>query len=44
MVSNRLTRLARSQSLPIYVWSVYDSDRMLQYLQMGGDRPYHRFS
>ena len=35
MVSNRLTRLARSQSLPIYVWSVYDSDRMLQYLQMG---------
>lgn len=35
MVTNRLTRLARSQCLPLYVWSVYDSDRMLQYLQMG---------
>ena len=35
MVTNRLTRLARSQCLPPYVWSVYDSDRMLQYLQMG---------
>lgn len=35
MLSNRLTRLARSQSLPLYVWSVYDSDKMLQYLQMG---------
>lgn len=35
MVTNRLTRLARSQCLPLYVWSDYDSDRMLQYLQMG---------
>lgn len=35
MVTNRLTRLARSQCLPLYVWSVYDSDRMFQYLQMG---------
>lgn len=35
MVTNRLTRLARSQCPPLYVWSVYDSDRMLQYLQMG---------
>lgn len=35
MITNRLTRLARSQCLPLYVWSVYDSDRMLQYLQMG---------
>lgn len=35
MVSNRLARLARAQGLPLYVWSVYDSDKMLQYLQMG---------
>ena len=35
MVSNRLARTARSQGLPLYVWSVYDSDKMLQYLQMG---------
>ena len=35
MISNRLARMARSQGLPLYVWSVYDSDKMLQYLQMG---------
>lgn len=35
MVSNQLARLAREAELPLYVWSVYDSDKMLQYLQMG---------
>ena len=31
----QMTRLARNSGLPVYVWSVYDTDRMLQYLQMG---------
>lgn len=35
MVSYQMTRLARNSGLPVYVWSVYDTDRMLQYLQMG---------
>ena len=35
MVSNRLARLAQEAELPLYVWSVYDEDKMLQYLQMG---------
>lgn len=35
LVSSRLALQAREQRLPVYVWSVYDSERMMQYLEMG---------
>ncbi len=35
LVSNRLMGQARELDLPVYVWSVYDSEKMLQYLEMG---------
>ena len=35
LVSNRLTDRARELGLPVYVWSVYDGERMRQYLEMG---------
>ena len=35
LVSGRLILQAREQSLPVYVWSVYDDERMRQYLEMG---------
>ncbi len=35
LVSGRLVLQAREQSLPVYVWSVYDDERMRQYLEMG---------
>lgn len=35
LVSNRLTNQAREVGLPIYVWSVYDTEKMQQYLEMG---------
>lgn len=35
LVNSRLTVQAREQCLPVYVWSVYDSERMRQYLEMG---------
>ena len=35
LVSNRLVTRAREVDLPGYVWSVYDQEKMLQYLEMG---------
>ncbi|MDE7221600.1 MAG: glycerophosphoryl diester phosphodiesterase membrane domain-containing protein [Oscillospiraceae bacterium] len=35
LVTNRLVTQAREQELPVYVWSVYDDEKMLQYLEMG---------
>ena len=35
MISNRLVMQTREQGLPLYVWSVYDTEKMLQYLEMG---------
>ena len=35
LVSNRLVTRAREVDLPVYVWSVYDGEKMLQYLEMG---------
>ncbi len=35
LVTNRLVTQAREQELPVYVWSVYDSEKMQQYLEMG---------
>lgn len=35
LASNRLATQARELNLPVYVWSVYDNERMLQYLEMG---------
>lgn len=35
LVSNRLVTQARELGLPVYVWTVYDTDKMKQYLQMG---------
>ena len=35
LVSNRLATQARELGLPVYVWTVYDTDKMEQYLQMG---------
>lgn len=35
LVSNRLVTKAREQDLPVYVWSVYDAEKMQQYLEMG---------
>ena len=35
LVSNRLVAQARELGLPVYVWTVYDTDKMKQYLQMG---------
>ena len=34
MVRDQLA-LARELDLPVYVWSVYDQEKMLQYLEMG---------
>lgn len=34
-VSNRLVTQARERGLPVYVWTVSDTDRMKQYLEMG---------
>lgn len=43
-VSNRLVTQARERGLPVYVWTVFDTVRMKQYLEMGvtgliGDAP-----
>lgn len=35
LVSYPLVTRARELSLPVYVWSVYDSEKMTQYLEMG---------
>ena len=35
LVSNRLLTRTRELDLPVYVWSVYDEEKMLQYLEMG---------
>ena len=35
LVSNQLATQARELNLPVYVWTVYDTDKMEQYLQMG---------
>ncbi len=35
LVSNRLAVQAGELDLPVYVWSVYDSEKMMQYLEMG---------
>ena len=35
LVSNQLVTQAREWGLPVYVWTVYDTDKMEQYLQMG---------
>ena len=35
LVSNRLAAQANELNLPVYVWSVYDEEKMLQYLEMG---------
>ena len=35
LVSNQLVTQARELNLPVYVWTVYDTDKMEQYLQMG---------
>lgn len=35
LVTNRLVTQAREQNLPVYVWSVYDDEKMRQYLEMG---------
>ena len=35
LVTNRLVTQARERGLPVYVWSVYDEERMQQYLEMG---------
>ena len=35
LVNTRLVAQARELNLPVYVWSVYDSEKMLQYLEMG---------
>ena len=35
MISNRFVMQAREQGLPLYVWSVYDTEKMTQYLEMG---------
>lgn len=35
LISNRLMGQARELDLPVYVWSVYDTEKMLQYLEMG---------
>ena len=35
LVSHCLAARARELELPVYVWSVYDQEKMLQYLEMG---------
>lgn len=35
LVSYRLVTRAREVNLPLYVWSVYDAEKMEQYLEMG---------
>ena len=35
LVSNQMVTQAREWGLPVYVWTVYDTDKMEQYLQMG---------
>ena len=35
LVTNRLVTQARYRDLPVYVWSVYDREKMRQYLEMG---------
>ncbi|MCI8566305.1 MAG: hypothetical protein HFI39_08350 [Lachnospiraceae bacterium] len=35
LVSNQLVMQAREKELPVYVWTVYDMERMRQYLEMG---------
>ncbi len=35
MVSNHLFSQARGYGLPVYIWSVVDDEKMLQYLEMG---------
>ena len=35
LVTNRLVPQAGERGLPVYVWSVYDEERMQQYLEMG---------
>ena len=35
LVNSRLILQAREQYLPVYVWSVYDNEKMRQYLEMG---------
>lgn len=35
LVTNRLASQARELNLPLYVWSVYDREKMQQYLEMG---------
>ena len=35
LVSNQLVTQASELDLPVYVWSVYDSEKMMQYLEMG---------
>ncbi len=35
MVNTRLVNRARELDLPVYVWSVYDEEKMQQYLEMG---------
>lgn len=34
-ITNRLVMQAREHSLPVYVWTVYDEEKMRQYLEMG---------
>ena len=34
-IVHRLVAQARELGLPVYVWTVYDTDKMKQYLQMG---------
>ena len=35
LVSNQLVMQAREKELPVYVWTVYDMERMRQYVEMG---------
>ena len=35
LITSRLVAQAGEQGLPVYVWSVYDDERMRQYLEMG---------
>lgn len=34
-ISNQLVYQARAHSLPVYVWTVFDTEQMKQYLEMG---------
>ena len=35
LITSRFVTQAREQDLPVYAWSVYDDERMRQYLEMG---------